>query len=70
MIEPAHPTQRYIEGRVAFHESGAEYYTLHRQAQLAAWSVEQVALWKAKWVAFARNVELKALEGREPGDGE
>lgn len=54
MIEPTHPTQRYIEGRVAFHESGAEWYNRQRQARLAAWSREQAAVWRAK---------LKPIEG-------
>ena len=58
MVEPKHPTAQYIEGRIAFHESGAEYYQKHGETKLAAWSREQMAIWTEK------------LTGRESGDGE
>jgi hypothetical protein len=65
MMEPAHPTERYIEGRIAFNESGAAYYEHQGQRQLAKWSREQVQVWTEKLAA------LKAkAQGREPGDGE
>jgi hypothetical protein len=58
VIEPARPSQQYIEGRIEFHESGALFYAKHRQTQLEAWSKKMAAEWRAK------------LEGREAGDGE
>jgi hypothetical protein len=61
IVEPARPSEQYIEGRVAFHESGAEWYRKHGQTQLADWAREQAALWKAK---------LEPVKVREPGDGE
>jgi hypothetical protein len=65
ITEPAHPTARYIEGRIAFDEEGAAFYEFHGQRQLAKWSREQVKVWTEKLEA------LKAkAQGREPGDGE
>lgn len=62
MMEPAHPTVQYIEGRIAFHESGAEYFARQGQTQLATWSRALVKRWAEKLNA------MKA--GRESGDGE
>ena len=58
MIEPEHPTEKYIEGRIAFHESGAEYYISHDQKELAAWSKEQAEKWRAK-----RSAEIMTQPG-------
>jgi len=57
-MEPARPTQQYIEGRIAFNESGAAWYHQQGQQQLAKWSREQVNKWRAK---------LAEVKGREPG---
>jgi hypothetical protein len=62
ITEPAHPTARYIEGRIAFDEEGAAFYEHHGQRQLAAWSREQVKVWREKLAAL--------IAKREPGDGE
>jgi hypothetical protein len=65
ITEPAHPTEQYIEGRIAFNEAGAEFYSRHCQNQLATWSRQQVQVWTKKLAA------LKAkAQGREPGDDE
>lgn len=58
MIEPKHPTEEYIEGRIAFHESGMEWYRAHDQPKLAEWSKAEAEKWRAK------------LKAREPGEGE
>lgn len=58
MIEPQHPTRKYIEGLIAFHESGLELYQRHGETELAEWSKKELEKWRAK------------LEAREPGDGE
>jgi hypothetical protein len=48
MIEPLRPTERYIERRVEFHESGAEFYRQHQQSVLEAWSRQMAADWRRK----------------------
>jgi hypothetical protein len=58
MIEPAHPTEQYMEGRLAFFESGIAFYARHGQTQLAEWSRKEADKWREK------------LKGRQPGDGE
>jgi hypothetical protein len=63
IIEPAHPTEQYIEGRIAFHQSGAEYFARQGQTQLATWSRVLVQRWSEKLDAVRRV-------GRETGDGE
>jgi hypothetical protein len=63
IAEPLHPTEQYIEGRISFHQSGAEYFARHGQAQLAQWARTQVARWSEKLDAMKRV-------GRESGDGE
>lgn len=60
MIEPAHPTERYIEGRIAFNEEGAAYYAKHGQRKLAQWSRDEAEKWREK---------LKPTV-REGGEGE
>jgi hypothetical protein len=60
MMEPAHPTARYIEGRISFNEEGAAFYEFHGQRQLAEWSRKEVERWREK---------LKPAKC-EPGDGE
>lgn len=62
MMEPAHPTEKYIEGRISFHEAGAEYFERNGQTQLAKWSRGLVTKWSEKLDA------LKKV--REPGAGE
>jgi len=62
-MEPTHPTEQYIEGRISFHQSGAEYFERQGQTQLAAWSRALVAMWSEKLDAMKRV-------GRESGDGE
>jgi hypothetical protein len=62
MIEPERPSQQYIEGRISFHQSGAEWFERMGQKQLAEWSRSLVAKWAEK---------LQALKcTREVGDGE
>lgn len=61
MMEPAHPTEQYIERRVAFHESGAYFYAKHGQTELASWAKKMAAQWREK---------LPKIEKREAGDGE
>ena len=63
IAEPLHPTERYIEGRISFHQSGAEYFAHHGQTQLAQWARTQVARWSEKLDAMKKI-------GRESGDGE
>jgi hypothetical protein len=49
MIEqPAHPTEKYIEGRLAFYESGIDFYARHGQTQLAKWSSDEAEKWRQK----------------------
>jgi hypothetical protein len=63
MTEPLHPTEQYIEGRISFHQSGAEYYARQGQDRLATWSRAEVTRWSEKLDAMKRV-------GRETGDGE
>ena len=63
IAEPLHPTEQYIEGRISFHQSGAEYFTHHGQTQLVTWSRALVQRWSEKLDAMKRV-------GRESGDGE
>ena len=63
IAEPLHPTEQYIEGRISFHQSGAEYFTHQGQARLATWSRAEVAKWSEKLDAMKKG-------GRETGDGE
>jgi hypothetical protein len=63
MMEPLHPTEQYIEGRISFHQSGAEYFARQGQTQLAQWSKTLVQRWSEKLDAMKRV-------GRESGDGE
>lgn len=60
ILEPTHPSDRYIEGRIDFYESGAEFYSDHGQTQLAKWSAGEAEKWRQR---------LKPTV-REPGDGE
>jgi hypothetical protein len=62
ILEPAHPTEQYIEGRIAFHQSGAEYFARQGQTQLAQWSRALVSRWSEKLALMKKR--------REPGDGE
>jgi hypothetical protein len=58
ILEPTHPTEQYIEGRLAFYESGAAFYSHYGQTQLAKWSSDEAEKWREK---------LKPAV-REPGD--
>jgi hypothetical protein len=60
MNEPARPSEKYIEGRIAFHESGEEWYLEQGQTSLASWAAKMAAEWRAK---------LPGVK-RESGDGE
>ena len=62
MTEPAHPTEKYIEGRISYLESGIRYFSQVGEVRLEKWSREQLAVW---------NDKLAVLKGkREMGDGE
>lgn len=48
MIEPEHPTEKYIMGRISFHESQAVWFQQHDQTWLADWARKIVAGWREK----------------------
>jgi hypothetical protein len=84
MIEPAHPTEAEILGRINYHEAGAELYAQHVEtAALEAWSRERVEYWRKKLPPEATVSKLNEAPSqptvaiittekdvREPGDGE
>jgi len=47
MIEPEHPTEKYIQGRISFHESQAEWFDLHDK-KLAVWARSVADSWRKK----------------------
>jgi len=63
IAEPSRPTEKYIEGRLEFHQAGAAFYARHCQSELAAWSLLQAQVWAEKLAAVRSQT-------REPGDGE
>jgi len=48
MVEPKHPTEKYILSRIGFHESGAAWYRDHGKLSMAAWSEVEAARWRAE----------------------
>jgi len=48
MNTPAHPTEKYILGRLDFHESQAEWFDRHEQPTLAAWAKAEAEVWREK----------------------
>ena len=56
-MEPAHPTEQYIEGRLAFYESGAAFYSQHGQRKLAQWSWDEAEKWRQKLKPIVREPE-------------
>ena len=59
-MEPKRPTEKFILAQIEFHEAGLEWYRLHCQSVLAAWSQQQADEWRAKL----------PQQQREAGDGE
>ena len=47
-MELKRPTEKFIRAQIEFHEAGLEWYRLHCQSLLAAWSQQQVDEWRAK----------------------
>jgi hypothetical protein len=48
MIEPEHPTEKYMLGRISFHESQAEWFFQHDQITLAAWARSVAEMWSKR----------------------
>ena len=72
-MEPAHPTEQYIEGRLAFYESGAAFYSQHGQRKLAQWSRDEAEKWRQKLMRFVQSRVVPSVNKptvRESGDGE
>ena len=55
MIEPEHPTEDHIRGRIAFHESAAEFYAEHGDRRLAEWARDQAKKWIQKLASTPPN---------------
>lgn len=51
MIEPENPTEKYMRGRISFHQSQAEWFDDHDQPALAKWARSVVEEWKGKLAA-------------------
>jgi endonuclease III len=60
---PGPDTEKSLTDRIAFYESGAEYYAAHCETRMAEWS---------RGMAKQAAEQLDALKGvgRESGDGE
>ena len=54
MINPQHPTEKYIRGRIAFHKSQVEYFDQHDR-KMAEWARLVLNIWEEK---------LEALKGK------
>ena len=52
MIEPEHPTEKYIIGRISFHESQARWFTDHDQNALATWARTVVEKWRKRLITM------------------
>jgi cyclopropane fatty-acyl-phospholipid synthase-like methyltransferase len=48
MIEPEHPTEKYMRGRISFHQSQAEWFQQHDQITLAKWARDIAETWRRK----------------------
>jgi hypothetical protein len=48
MMTPARPTEKYILGRISFHEDQARWFTEHDQPALAIWARSIAAEWHKK----------------------
>jgi hypothetical protein len=48
MMNPARPTEKYILGRIRFHEDQASWFRDHNEPKLAAWSQSIADTWRNK----------------------
>ena len=63
-FRPLNPDRRFIEAQIRFHTIGADHYSQHRETEMARWSQERMAEWKAKLAA------LQETERRAPAPSE
>ena len=61
ILTPARPTEKYIRGRIAFHESQARYLAEHDQMELARWAHSVAEEWRKK-------LPLPITAGSSPGE--
>lgn len=45
---PSRPSEEYILGRLAFHESQIEWFNKHEQTVLAEWAKSMAEEWRGK----------------------
>jgi len=48
VIEPEHPKEKYIQGRISFHETQAVWFQQNDQIKLADWARAETERWRAK----------------------
>ncbi len=46
MTNPDHPTEKFCQGRIHFHESGVLHYRQHGDNFMAAWSENEAEKWR------------------------
>jgi len=60
---PSRPTEKYILGRLYFHETQAEWFSDHGQDALAVWAASCVDMWRGRLEALRGTPEVKSKEG-------
>lgn len=52
MMNPARPTEKYILGRISYHESQVQWFADHNLPSLAKWARSMVETWQEKLEAL------------------
>jgi len=60
-------TERQIQDRISFHETGERHYEAHGCTEMARWSHDQAFLWRLKLGTLDANIQPGAANG--PRDG-